>query len=235
MAIRKVALVLFGGSGERFGGNEPKQFALLADKPMMVETLTRLSSCPEIEEIYVVSRHEDMKRAEDLLWRYRVKKVKAILGGGASREESVFRGLCYLKKIRLPRSSLVLIHDGDRPNVSPTIVKRNFEEAGAHGAAVTAIPATSSVFESVLGYEVDRYANRQAIYLAQTPQTFRFSILESCFAWAAKKKRLDDFTDDASLVKSRGYDIRLVPGDPKNVKITTRFDLALYYEGRLHP
>ena len=232
MEIRHVALVLFGGSGERFGGNEPKQFVPLGDRPMIAVTLEGLSACPDIEEIYVVTKDGTVKKTLDLISRYRIPKVKAIIPGGKTRERSVYEGILYLRDIALPGNALVLIHDGDRPLIDPRVVKANFDAAYKTGAAVTAIPSTDSVIESSFGDKADRYLPRKEIYLAQTPQTFQFSILSSSFEHAAKRNRIDDFTDDASLVKSRGHEIAIVPGSRENVKITTRFDLASYFEGR---
>ena len=232
MEIRHVALVLFGGSGERFGASEPKQFIALGDRPMLVVTLEGLSACPDIEEIYVVAKVGTVQKTLDVVSRYRIPKIKAIIPGGKTRERSVYEGILYLREIGLPGNALVLVHDGDRPLIDPKVVKGNFDAAYRTGAAVTAIPATDSIIASTYGDKADHYLPRKEIYLAQTPQTFRFSILSSSFEHIAKRNRFDDFTDDASLVKSRGHEIAIVPGSRENVKITTRFDLASYFEGR---
>ena len=232
MEIRHVALVLFGGSGERFGGNEPKQFIALGDRPMIAVTLEGLSACPDIEEIYVVAKTGTVQKTLDVVSHCRIPKVKAIIPGEKTRERSVYEGILYLREIGLPGDALVLVHDGDRPLIDPKVVKGNFDAAYRTGAAVTAIPATDSIIASTYGDKVDHYLPRKEIYLAQTPQTFRFSILSSSFEHIAKRNRFDDFTDDASLVKSRGHEIAIVPGSRENVKITTRFDLASYFEGR---
>ena len=232
MEIRHVALVLFGGSGERFGGNEPKQFIALGDRPMIAVTLEGLSACPDIEEIYVVAKTGTVQKTLDVVSHYRIPKVKAIIPGEKTRERSVYEGILYLREIGLPGNALVLVHDGDRPLIDPKVVKGNYDAAYRTGAAVTAIPATDSIIASTYGDKVDHYLPRKEIYLAQTPQTFRFSILSSSFEHIAKRNRFDDFTDDASLVKSRGHEIAIVPGSRENVKITTRFDLASYFEGR---
>ena len=234
MEIRHVALVLFGGSGERFGASEPKQFIALGDRPMLVVTLEGLSACPDIEEIYVVAKAGTVQKTLDVVSHYRIPKIKAIIPGGKTRERSVYEGILYLREIGLPGNALVLIHDGDRPLIDPKIVKGNFDAAYKTGAAVTAIPATDSVILSAYGDKANRYLPRKEIYLAQTPQTFSFSILSSSFEHVAKRNRFDDFTDDASLVKSRGHEIAIVPGSRENVKIATRFDLASYFEGRRH-
>lgn len=232
MEIRHVALVLFGGSGERFGGSEPKQFVALGDRPMIAVTLEGLSACPDIEEIYVVAKTGTVQKTLDVVSHYRIPKVKAIIPGEKTRERSVYEGILYLREIGLPGDALVLVHDGDRPLIDPKVVKGNYDAAYKTGAAVTAIPATDSIIASTYGDKVDHYLPRKEIYLAQTPQTFRFSILSSSFEHVAKRNRFDDFTDDASLVKSRGHEIAIVPGSRENVKITTRFDLASYFEGR---
>ena len=233
--MKRVAIALFGGSGERFGSPEPKQFIMLGDAPMMIVTLRGLSSCKEVDEIYVVARGDTMKRTHELISEYQVRKVKAIIPGGKSREESVEAALRYLDRIRLDYDDLVLIQDGDRPNVDPDIVRANYEAAFESDAAVTALPATDSILYSELGLEVNSYKPRSTIFYAQTPQTFRFGLVLRCFDYARRHKKLDMFTDDASLVKSCGHKVKIVPGKKSNVKITTKLDLAVYFEGRLHP
>ena len=232
--MKRVAIALFGGSGERFGSSEPKQFIMLGDAPMLVVTLRGLSSCEEVDEIYVVAKPDTMEKTHDLITQYRIRKVKAIIPGGKTREDSVYSALRYLDQIRIDYDDLVLIQDGDRPNIDREIVKQNFEAAREMEAAVTAIPATDSILSSELGIEIDAYKPRAIIYYAQTPQTFRFGLLYRCFDLAKRQKKLDMFTDDGSLVKSYGHKVKIVPGKRSNVKITTKLDLATYFEGRVY-
>ncbi|MDY5440727.1 MAG: IspD/TarI family cytidylyltransferase [Candidatus Enteromonas sp.] len=232
--MKRVAIALFGGSGERFGSSEPKQFIMLGDAPMMVVTLRGLSACPEVDEIYVAAKPDTMEKTHQLISEYHIRKVKAIIPGGKSREESVYAALAYLNRVRLDFDDLVLIQDGDRPNVDPEIVKENYETAFHYEAAVTALPATDSIIYSELGLEVNSYKARPTIYYAQTPQTFRFGLILRCFDHVRRHKKLDMFTDDGSLVKSCGHKVKIVPGKKSNVKITTKLDLAMYFEGRLH-
>lgn len=232
MHAKNIALVLFGGSGERFGGKVPKQFAFITDKPMMIETLSRIASSSSVEEIYVVTRKVDQALTAGLIEKYRLPKIKGILVGGKTREESVYKGLKHLHSIGTSARSLILIHDGDRPNIDKSMIEENFKQAYLHGGAVTAIPSNSSVFVSPLGLEVERYLPRNEIYLAQTPQTFRYGPLKKAFDKVHRKHRLDEFTDDASIYRSLKHKVAIVLGEAGNVKITTKSDLALFYEGR---
>lgn len=229
MARKRIALVLFGGVGERFGGDEPKQFSYLGDQPMMAETLQNLAKIPSIEDIYVVSSPAWMKRTEEVIRLKRIPKIRAIIPGGKTRAESVGLGLSYLTKLSLEAEDLLLIQDGDRPYIDPEIVEENFKAAEKVGAAVTAVVSSDSVIFSPSGLTVGGYRPRKQIYLAQTPQTFRFGIIVAAHNLAKKKHVLGDYTDDGALVSEvLKKPVAIVPGDKRNIKITEKGDEELY-------
>lgn len=234
MAKRRVALVLFGGVGERFGNKEPKQFAFIGEVPMMAETLSNLASIDEIEDIYVVAEPSTMKKTEELIRLRKLKKIRAIIPGGKTRAESVGLGLSYLTKLSMEADDLILIHDGDRPNIDKDIVLENFKAADKTGASVTAIASTDSVIYSPTGLHIAGYRPRKQIFLAQTPQTFRFGIIVAAHNAAKKKHVLKDYTDDGALVAEvLKKPVAIVPGDKANIKITEKEDVDVYlaYKG----
>ena len=225
MGIGKhICVALFGGTGERFGAPYPKQFVKLDDAPMLIVTLRGLSKCVDIDEIYVVAEPSSRNDVYNLILANQIKKVKAIMRGGATRQESARIALDFLKKSGTPADAIVMIADGDRPCVDPEIVHKCFVAAEATGASVTAIPMTDSVLVSKDGKLVSDYLDRTQVYAVQTPQTFLFSLIYK----AHHKFRNVPVTDDASLVQKLGKDIALVMGSKDNVKITVPDDVAAY-------
>lgn len=223
----QIALVLFGGTGERFGAPYPKQFVDLGDEPMFVVTLRAFSLSNDVDEIYVVSEAGTIPTCRDLILSRQIKKVKAIVRGGATRQESVRLGLEAMEKGGVKENDLVLIADGDRPNVNDKLIADNFRIAYQLGACLTAIPVTDSVLLG--GGDLARsYLDRNCVYLAQTPQTFRFETIYK----AHEKLKDKAFTDDASLLIHLHKKVAIVRGSSKNIKITVPEDVETYLHNK---
>lgn len=228
MRIKKketVAVLLTGGSGVRFGSE--KQFALVLGKPLMSFALEELGKSDLIDEIFIVAKKDTIEKTRQIAMDYGNKKVKAIISGGKTRQESSYLALNYLKEYGLSDDSIVLIQDGDRPNLTQQMIKENVESAKLNKAAVTSIKVTNSVFISSNGYAVEKYLNRNEIYIAQTPQTFSFSLIYKAHQ-KGKNKKIDGITDDASLVRTLNKDVAIVKGNEKNIKINYVEDLQLF-------
>ncbi len=156
-----------------------------------------------------------------LLRQFRITKALPPCAGGASRSESVARGLA-----RLPaRAKWVLIHDGARPCLRPALVARAVQAARRSGAVACGLPASVTVKETSRTGRVRRTLNRERLWFVQTPQVFRRDWLEAAMRRAGR--RLGRFPDDASLVEAAGFPVTMIAGDPLNVKITTSEDLRL--------
>jgi 2-C-methyl-D-erythritol 4-phosphate cytidylyltransferase len=147
-APKHIAVVLFGGVGTRYAGKLPKQFAIVGDRPLMCYALRALNESPDVDEILVVAPVAYSKATQDIIHDYRYRKVDAVIDGGKEREDSVFNALAYLYQKGVEPKDIVLICDGDRPNLTPELIKANIEAAIQYGAAVTAIPATDSIIYS---------------------------------------------------------------------------------------
>ena len=141
-----LALVLGGGSGERFGSKVPKQYKVLAGKPLIAHCLQTLNASPEVDEIFVVAKAGTAEEMKRILIDYGITKARAVMDGGSTRKQSVRIALKYLADSKTPAESLLLIQDGDRPNLTEELIKENFELAEKKGAVVTAIPVSDSVF-----------------------------------------------------------------------------------------
>ncbi|MBI3030995.1 MAG: 2-C-methyl-D-erythritol 4-phosphate cytidylyltransferase [Candidatus Rokubacteria bacterium] len=214
-----VAIVPAAGSGSRMGGSSPKQFLRLGGVPVLVRTLRILAGSRVVRGIVLVAPPAAVERTRRLLARHRVPRVLAVVPGGAERQESVWLGLQAVP----PAAELVLVHDGVRPFVTGTLVRDVVEAARRFGAAICGIPVRETVKRHREGF-VETTVDRGGLWLIQTPQAFRRSLL-----WEAHEKaRQDGFlgTDDAVLVERLGVPVRIVAGLQENLKITTPDDLA---------
>jgi len=206
------AIIVGAGRGTRAGGD--KLYFPLKGKPLIFYTIEAiLSVIPSI--ILVIS-------PERLAWwnennRFGIKKIAI---GGRKRQDSVHQGLKLLNE----DTEFVLIHDGARPFVSRGLIEGVISSAMESQAAVCGIPATSSL-KMVRDGWITKTLNREKICLIQTPQCFKKEII----LFAYKKAIESGFygTDCASLVEWAGFKVRIIPGDERNIKITTPFDLLL--------
>ncbi|MCI1245002.1 MAG: 2-C-methyl-D-erythritol 4-phosphate cytidylyltransferase [Bacilli bacterium] len=223
--FRRVAVLLLGGSGRRFGGGIPKQFALVDGRLLFFYPLKELTASPEVEGVLLVAPRDYLDFVRKSVQERGLGKIIAVIEGGESRQDSSRRASEYLSQKKLPPTALVLIHDADRPNLNEEVIKDNYEFAIKDGAAVTAVVSTDSVALSKDGARIASYLDRNEVYRLQTPQTFVFSLLldahEKAYAGARR------YTDEGSMVLSETAIAPLiVKGSPYNMKITTRGDLA---------
>ena len=225
--MKHIGVVMFGGTGQRFGSDEPKQFLPCGDHPLMAETLCNIASMSCLDEIYVVTHPDYIDETNAIIDEFVPSKIFGVIPGGDSRHESVENALGYFEEKGEDLDAIIAIFDGDRPGIDESIVSENMMYAEAEGAAVTAIKATDSVFLSYDHSTVHEYLNRDEVYLAQTPQTFRLDIILEAY-----RNCENPTTDDASLVAALGYKVSIVEGSLANNKITYPEDLARYLSSR---
>jgi 2-C-methyl-D-erythritol 4-phosphate cytidylyltransferase/2-C-methyl-D-erythritol 2,4-cyclodiphosphate synthase len=211
-----VALVPAAGQGRRMGGEIPKQYLPLGGRPLLWHTLAALEQSPRVRALILVVRPEDQALARPLAADF--AKVRCLVPGGEERADSVRAGL----EATAAADELVLVHDAVRPFVSPALVERVVEAAGRWGAAVPALPVRETIKVVDEGQVVETPL-RSRLWAAQTPQGFRRSLLLEAFAGQGAG---GGATDEAVLVERLGHPVRVVEGEPGNLKITTPEDLA---------
>lgn len=217
------AIIAAGGRGERVGGPIPKQLLRIAGRTLLERSIAPFDASDRVDEIVVVLPADLAASSPEMLRD--VRTPLRIVAGGARRQDSVAAGLAVVT----PTSELVVVHDAARPFCTTSLIARTLDAAQETGAAIAALPAQDTVKEGRLegGAVVSRSTlPRERIYLAQTPQAFRIDVLRD----AVSRDRDDagpDATDEAALVERAGYPVRLVPGDSRNVKITSSADLEL--------
>jgi 2-C-methyl-D-erythritol 4-phosphate cytidylyltransferase len=213
------AIIPAAGQGVRMGHSK-KQFLKLDGIPIFIHTLRKFLACPEVTDIFLACPPDDIPAIDKTLSAADLGAKITVVPGGRRRQDSVescFRALS-------PDTDLVVVHDAVRPFISPALISAVIHEAARSGACILGILSVDTV-KQVERTRVTGTIPRERIVLAQTPQVFRYSILEQAFA----KAREDDFsgTDEASLVEHLGAEVTVVTGSARNIKITTPADLEL--------
>jgi 2-C-methyl-D-erythritol 4-phosphate cytidylyltransferase len=214
---RVAALILMGGSGERFGSDVPKQFHPLMGLPLYLHTLDVFLSCPLVDSIALVCHPDFLKEI-----RAQVPSNIQLIAGGPTRQSSSYLGLKHLT----PRPDLVLIHDAVRPFVSHKILRDNIEAALIYGAVDTCIPSADTLVLAPSGHKIASIPTRSHYLRGQTPQTFRYEQILAAHEFALKQGR-ENASDDCSIAIEAGFDVFVVPGSEQNLKITSSFDLVV--------
>ncbi len=211
------AVIVAAGSASRMGGID-KVMAELDGEPMICRTVRAFQECDAIKEIVIVTRGDLIMPISDLCRGY--SKVKAVVAGGSSRQESVSMGLNALSD----KVKLAAIQDGARPLVTWQLIDRVVRAAHTYGAAAPAVPVKDTI-KVVAGGVVDRTPDRKTLQAVQTPQVFDFDMIRG----ALKKAKEDEaeVTDDCSAVERLGMSVKIVEGDERNIKVTTPMDLKI--------
>ena len=218
--MRKYVIIVAGGKGLRMGSEIPKQFILVAGRPLLMRTLdTFLAYDPDLS-IFLALPREQMEYWASLCEKYAVDYASrvTVVEGGATRFHSVKNAL---DRVPEKEESLVAVHDGVRPFVSEKTISTAFDEAALSGCAIPVADAVDSIREVTEEGSIVR--DRSKIKLVQTPQVFRSSLLKEAY----HQDYCDAFTDDASVVEAAGFKVVLTAGNRENIKITTPFDLKV--------
>ncbi|EME3495061.1 2-C-methyl-D-erythritol 4-phosphate cytidylyltransferase [Enterococcus faecium] len=223
-----IALLTASGTGTRTGQDIPKQFIHVNNIPILVYTLKAFEEHPEIDEICVVI----LKGWEEMLTAYakqfNITKLKYIVEGGNSGQESIYNGLkeIYIKR---DRNDVVLIHDGNRPMVSKKIISESIEVYKKNGNAVAVIPCTEVVFTLAEKGETSSVdsLNRDLLVRTQTPHTYQLGEIIDTYQ-LAEEKGIINMAASCQLMQVLGKKSYFSPGSEKNLKITTLDDLEIF-------
>jgi 2-C-methyl-D-erythritol 4-phosphate cytidylyltransferase/2-C-methyl-D-erythritol 2,4-cyclodiphosphate synthase len=212
------AIIAAAGRGVRFGGDRRKQLLALAGVPILQRSIEAFARSAVIDDI-VVAVPAELAVTPPAYARSGSKRI-AVVEGGERRQDSVARAFAHVEG----RAEIVVIHDAARPLVSEDLIRRTVDAARDVGAAIAALPARDTVKRSHADGMIAATLPRQEIFLAQTPQAFRVEVLRAALAFGNAG---GDATDEAMLAEQAGHPVRLVEGDPRNIKITTPDDLAM--------
>ena len=211
------AVIVAAGSASRMGGID-KVMAPLGGTPMVARTVAAFQNCDAIAEIVIVTRPDLIRPISALCAG--MDKVRAVVAGGSSRQESVGLGLNALSK----NVELAAIHDGARPLITEAVIDRTVRAANSYGAAAPAVPVKDTI-KVVKGGLVEKTPERATLQGVQTPQVFDFDLLRGALKKAQEEKAA--LTDDCSAVERLGMQVKIVEGDERNLKVTTQMDLKI--------
>jgi len=218
--MENTAIIVGGGLGKRFRGEIPKQFLPLGKRPIICHTVEAFQRSPSIDAIVVVVPRGWEARCIEELKPYGFTKIQGIITGGETRQLSCHQALCFLKP---DPPHICLVHDGVRPFVSQKLITAAVQE-GAEGVAF-GLRAVDTIVACRDG-KIIKVLPREELYQIQTPQAFSFQTLWDAHC-RAMEAGITDASDDAGLVLRAGLRVKVLEGDPRNIKITGPIDLEL--------
>lgn len=216
------AIILASGSGRRFNKETPKQFLEIAGMPMFIHTLKPFETCKGINEILIVTLPEYIRKTLDLINQYSIRKIRKIIKGGITRQESSWIGIQQCGT----DTNYVLIHDVVRPFITSHFLDEIIREVKKHGAVVPTIPTSDTILEVDKEGFIKQILDRKNLRRVQTPQAFKYELIKEAHERAIKNG-IKNSTDDCSLLIGLGYPIYTLKGDEKNIKITFPMDFQI--------
>ncbi|MFN4315861.1 MAG: 2-C-methyl-D-erythritol 4-phosphate cytidylyltransferase [Chitinophagaceae bacterium] len=214
--MKKIAVIVAGGSGSRMGTSLPKQFLLVNEKPILYYTIKAFLDSYSDMQLILVLPGDYIEMGKEIIDAWFDADRIQVMEGGDTRFQSVKNGLQLVTE-----EAVVFVHDGVRCLLTPELIRRCYDQALESGTAVPAIACKDSV--RLLHEEGNEAVERSRVRLVQTPQTFHSKILLPAFQIDYK----DKFTDEATVVEAYGIKISLVEGEENNIKITHPADLAI--------
>lgn len=221
-----IAILLAAGNGTRMQSIlKPKQFQNINGLPLFAYSLLTFHTHPLIDAIVIVTQKSHQKRLSMWVEAHHLNKVKMIISGGTSRQESVFLGLESIASWVKP-DDIIIIHDAARPFVTTDMISHHLEQCRVHFAVNTIIPATDTILSSKDGKKMDAILNRHELYQVQTPQSFHYDTLFQAHQ-KAKELQIENASDDIQLVTLLHIPVALVQGTQENFKVTYPIDFLV--------
>ena len=220
--MKRYIIIVAGGKGLRMGSNVPKQFMLLNGKPLVMTTIENLCAMDVTLRIILVLPKEQLQLWDELCAEYSFTIPVKVVTGGTTRFHSVQNGLAAIEE---PEEALVGVHDGVRPFLAMKVYDELFREAAINGAVIPVVPVHDSMRRFIGGQGATESVPRDRYRLVQTPQVFHADLLKAALTAALQSGA--PITDDCSAVELLGKAVYLIPGEEKNIKITTPHDLLI--------
>lgn len=215
------AIIVAAGKSERMGTGADKAFLSLGSKPVVAWSLLAFERCADVDQIVLVVRKEQLVAAKAVARMFGISKLRAIVAGGAKRQDSVMNGMKQLDS----DTRVVVVHDGARPCVTSETISEVVKQARRSNAVVVGRRIWDTVKFVEKGTTITRTENRSKLWTVQTPQAFSVSLLKR--AYDAVVKAETEVTDDASAVELLGEQVKIFESELPNFKITTVEDLQI--------
>lgn len=225
-----IAIIFAGGIGQRLNNGEnstPKQFLKINDKPIIIRTLELFQTHKDIDKIYISIHPDYYEYMQELVKYYYITKTVGMVNGGKTAQESIYNALKLAQKEN-PQDSIVLIHDGVRPNITEEVITKNIECTKKNGNAITCTSCFETILISENGINPEHVPYRKDTYAAQAPQTFHLGeVIEAHEITRKTNPNYTDIVDTCTLYKTLNKKTFMVKGNRGNIKITTIEDLYI--------
>lgn len=223
-----IAVIFAGGVGRRMRvEDKPKQFLLVHGKPIIVHTIDIFEDHPEIDGIVISCVEGWIPYMEEMVYRYRLDKVKKIVPGGTTGQLSIYNGLKAAAEVFGVEGNIVLIHDGVRPMISPATISRNIESVKRYGSAITCTLTKETFILVDEDHHIQSIPDRAKSWNAKAPQSFYLKdILDT--QERAISEGLTNMIDSCTLMSHYGAQLNVVEGEYENLKITTPNDFYTF-------
>lgn len=221
--------ILAGGSGTRMHvSSMPKQFLPLRGKPIIIHTLEKMLACNKFNAVYLGVHPSWMSYMYDLLDKHNIDTARVRLAqGGETRNDTIFKIIEEIKRDYGENDDdIIVTHDAVRPFVTLRIIEENIEAAEKYGACDTVVPATDTIVSSENGEEISEIPNREFMYQGQTPQSFKVKMLKELYAQLTPSEK-EILTDACKICVIKNVPVKLIKGEPLNLKITTVHDYEI--------
>ena len=222
-------VILAGGIGSRMGGDKPKQYLTLKDKPIIIYTIEKFLVVPEFEKIIVLCPKQWVEHTKNLVEKHAAKagdKV-VVIEGGSTRNETIMNAIKFIdSEGNLNDDTIIVTHDSVRPFVTHRIIMENIAAAKEFGACDTVVPATDTIVEALDNTVISNIPDRSKMYQGQTPQSFNALKLKNIYNSLSDEEK-DILTDAAKIFVIKGENVALVEGETFNMKITYPYDLKV--------
>jgi len=214
--MKKTAIIVAGGTGQRMGATMPKQFLVIEGKSILLHTVNQFVAAFADINFVIVLPADYIQEGKDLIASSGLTQHVQFTAGGETRFQSVKNGLAHVAP-----DAIVFVHDAVRCLLTPDLIQRCYQQALEKGSAIPAVASTDTIriTEGTKHHVVDR-AN---VMMIQTPQTFNAAILQKAFEQAYQSS----FTDEANVLEASGTEVFLIEGEYENIKITRPLDLAI--------
>ncbi len=223
-----IAIIIAGGSGSRMGQDIPKQFINVYDKPVLIYTLEGFQNHPQIDAIEVVCIDGWHDVLSAYAKQYNITKLKWIVSGGQTSQESIRNGVFYLEG-KAVDNDVIIIHDGIRPLVDETVLSDVIIKAGQYGNAVTSLPYNEQIFVKDDEISTIKYIPRETLRRVSTPQAYRFGKLDWAYHEAfIKGIGIHGSSYTNTMMVELGERLYFASGSEKNIKLTTKEDIELF-------
>lgn len=227
--IMNIGVIFAGGVGSRMHSKEtPKQFLKVHDKPIIIHTLEHFEKCEDIDAVVIACLPDKIEYLNDLLYKYRIEKVKKVVSGGATGQGSIYNALCAAEEVADGNRAIALIHDGVRPLINAGLLSENIRCVKEYGSAITAGIVKETVVIIDENGEIEQVPSRALSRLAKAPLSFYLDEILSAHRTAIKEGKTD-FIDSCSMMQYYGKKLHMIDGPYENMKITTPDD---YYTMR---